>query len=111
MNQNPDSSRYMSKIKRSIVEKAQSTKGEIQTAGDCFHSDSKTAFASREYPERLESAVEAIMPGKSLCRTSTGSLALVHGEVEAGDRVFITRGATVPFIIRPTDNDEAFNNS
>jgi hypothetical protein len=46
---------------------------------------------------------------KALCQTSIDCLAHVHGDVEVGDHIFDARGATVPFIVRSTENDETFS--
>jgi hypothetical protein len=74
-----------------------------------FNDDLGKAFESKNLPERLGAILNAIMRGKALYKTSTGYLAHVHGDVKVGDHIFVDRGATVPFIIRPTNNDDTFN--
>jgi len=36
-------------------------------------------------------------------------MVMVHGDVEVGDHVFVARGATNPFILRPFANDDTFS--
>jgi hypothetical protein len=51
------------------------------------------------------------MRGKVLCKASLGRITHVHGDVEVGDHILVARGATVPFIIRPTSSGEPFNDA
>jgi hypothetical protein len=43
-----------------------------------------------------------------MCKTTKDDIALVHREPEVGDYIFFARGATFPFIIRPTNKDEPY---
>jgi hypothetical protein len=48
---------------------------------------------------------------KALCRTTNDDVALVFGDPEAGDYVFCARGATYPFILRPTNKDKPYRST
>jgi hypothetical protein len=72
-----------------------------------FASDIAEALASTP-PVRLLERLEYTLDDKALCRTTNGEFALVHGDPEVGDYIFIARGATFPFIIRPTKRDKPY---
>ena len=68
-----------------------------------FFSDLRDAVRgsiSKDFESKLRQQKLSI-----LCMTGEGSLAVVQGEVEIGDRVFVARGATYPFILRPVEAD------
>jgi hypothetical protein len=54
-------------------------------------------------PDRLIRRLFYSISGRKFCWLSGGRMALVHGDAEIGDILFIARGASVPLIIRPTD--------
>jgi hypothetical protein len=64
----------------------------------------ETALSSNSAPpKRLLQLLCYSLRGKKLCLLANGQLALVHGDTEPGDVLFIARGASAPLIIRPTD--------
>jgi hypothetical protein len=70
-------------------------------------SDIEKALASNPPPsliERLQSALRY----KRLCTTTDGHVVLVLGDSQVGDYIFSARGATCPFILRPTADDQPY---
>jgi len=45
------------------------------------------------------------LAGANFCTTTSNSVAMAQGNVEAGDDIFIAHGATLPFIIRALKSD------
>jgi len=70
--------------------------------------DLETALRS-EPPTRLINELGMKLMKKVLCTTSTGHVALVLGKAQVGDRIFVARGATNPFVLRPTSADETYD--
>jgi hypothetical protein len=51
-------------------------------------------------------ALQRNTAGMALCRTLTGSLALVPDTTREHDKICIISGAVVPFVLRPLDDGE-----
>jgi hypothetical protein len=77
-------------------------------AGKTFAADLEIALKS-EAPTRLIQELKSRLRDKVLCTTSTGHVAFVLGEVQVGDRIFVARGATNPFVLRPTVADKTYD--
>ena len=73
-----------------------------------FAADLEVAMRS-ELPTRLFQELKTKLNNKVLCTTSTGHVALVLGEAQVGDRVFVARGATNPFVLRPAVADKTYD--
>jgi hypothetical protein len=70
--------------------------------------DLETALNS-EPPTRLCHELRSKLSQKALCTTSTGHVALVLGNARVGDGIFVARGATNPFVLRPAVADETYD--
>jgi hypothetical protein len=70
--------------------------------------DLNTALTSSAPVWMLEH-LRPLLDAKAFCLTTKGHMAMVHGDVEVGDHVFVARGATNPFILRPFANDDTFS--
>jgi hypothetical protein len=68
-----------------------------------FMQDVETALSSNfAHPDKFIRRLKHSLGEKKFCSLSGGRMALVHGDAEPGDVLFIARGASVPLIIRPT---------
>lgn len=56
-------------------------------------------------PTRLLQTVRLTLVGTNFCTTTSNSVAVVYGNVQVGDDIFIARGAALPFIIRAVKNN------
>jgi hypothetical protein len=75
-----------------------------QALSQYFLQDIKTALSSNSAPpNRLIELLQSLLNMKKFCFLSGGQMALVNGNAEIGDILFIARGASVPLIIRPTN--------
>jgi hypothetical protein len=69
-----------------------------------FMQDVETALSSNFAPPgRLSRRLIHSLGGKKFCSLSGGQMALVHGDTEPGDVLFIARGVSVLLIIRLMD--------
>ena len=74
---------------------------------ECFECDIEQALTST-IPERLLSVLRRTLLSKCICCTSADTIALVMGDAEPGDRIFVARGASCPFILRPIVADATY---
>ena len=58
-------------------------------------------------PAKFMRILCACLDAKAICTTTNGNIALVLGDVNPGDLVFVAKGATNPFILRPAKGGEA----
>jgi hypothetical protein len=77
-------------------------------ARETLTTDLKVAVRS-EPPTRLVIELQKKLMDKVLCTTSTGHVALVLGKAQIGDRIFVARGATNPFVLRPALANETYD--
>jgi hypothetical protein len=77
-------------------------------ARETLTTDLKVAMRS-EPPTRLVNELPKKLIEKVLCTTSTGHVALVLEKAQIGDRIFVARGATNPFVLRPAEADETYD--
>lgn len=65
-----------------------------------FQRDLKDFFMSKRPAKLYRVLRNSSMVDNKFCIMTSGGMAMVHGEVEVGDRIFIARGASVPLVIR-----------
>ena len=53
-------------------------------------------------PAKFLRILYSCLDSKAICKTTKGNIALVLGDVDPGDLVYVAKGATNPFILRPT---------
>ena len=63
--------------------------------------------SSTRPPAKFTRILCACMDAKAICKTTKGNIALVLGDLNPGDFVFIATGATNPFILRPGKGGES----
>lgn len=78
-----------------------------QEAEENFKSDMNALLTGLQ-PKMLIDAVKNSLWNTSFCLTTKDDLVLVQGPAGLGDNIFITLGATMPFILRPTQSDETY---
>lgn len=62
-----------------------------------------------EMPEMLVERLQTSLNGKAVCTTTGKSIALVLGDPQAGDRIFVAKGASFPLILRSVKAETAGN--